>query len=143
MRWALLPAICASFLLLFSCEDLLQDLDAGITRESLVDTWKVEETQGGYKSSEEVYWVEISLHPSDTARLIIYNFYNIDADAEAILLNGTRLDLPAQELEGGYTVNGSGEIQGNRGNQILWTYMVDDGSGIPVQFNATYTRLTF
>ena len=131
-----------SAVVITSCEDILGDLNSGITREMMVDTWKVEETPGQYKSEEEVYWVEISEHLTDTSKVIIYNFYNIDADAEAIL-NGSTLDLPLQTIEGGYIVEGSGEIQGNKGNEIIWSYSVDDGSGVPEKITAVYTRLTF
>ncbi len=125
-----------------SCEDMLGDLGSDITREMLVDTWKVEETHSTYKSKEEVYWVEISLHPTDTSKIIINNFYNIDADAEAIL-NSRTLALPQQTIDGGYAVSGSGQIQGNKGNEIIWNYSADDGSEIPDKINAVYTRLTF
>ena len=127
---------------LSSCEDLLTNLDSGITREKLIDTWKVDETPGSYKSALEVYWVEISEHPYDTSRVIIYNFYNVDADAEAVL-SGSTLNLPVQTLEGGYTVSGSGEIQGSKANEIIWTYSVDDGSGVEDKVTAVYTRLSF
>lgn len=131
-----------STVVISSCEDLLGDLNSGITREMLVDTWKVEETPGQYKSDEEIYWVEISEHLTDTARIIIYNFYNVDADAEAVL-SGTTLTLPQQTIEGDYTVEGSGEIQGNKGNEIIWSYSVDDGSGVSENITAIFTRLTF
>ena len=128
---------------LSSCEDILGDQDVEFTREMLVDTWKVEETHGVYKSEMEVYWVEISLHPMDTSKIIIYNFYNVDADAEAILTSGKNLELKQQTLQGGYTVAGSGQVQGSRGNEIIWSYSVDDGSGVPDNVSAIYTRLTF
>ena len=141
-RLLLLLIFIVSAVFISSCEDILGDLNSGFTREMLVDTWKVEETPGKYKSDEEVYWIEISEHLTDTSKVIIYNFYNIDADAEAIL-SGSNLDLPQQTLEGGYTVVGSGEIQGNKGNEIIWSYSVDDGSGVSEKITAVYTRLSF
>jgi hypothetical protein len=129
-------------ILLSSCEDLLTDPDGGNMRERLVDTWKVDETESPRKSSKDIYWVEISKHPYDSNRVIIYNFYNVDADAEAVV-NGYTLSLPAQTLEGGYEVSGSGQIQGSRANEIIWTYTVDDGSGVAASVSAVYTRLTF
>ena len=138
----ILPGIL-SILLLNSCEDILGDLNGRLSQDMLVDTWKVEENTGSYKSAEEVYWVEIEAHPSDTGRIVIYNFYNVEAEAEAILAGGMELIIPEQVLEGGYTVTGRGEAQGNRANQIIWTYTVDDGSGIPENITAIYTRLTF
>ena len=123
---------------LSSCEDLLTELDTGDPRENLVDTWKCDEQNAYYKSAREVYYVEISKHPNDTSRVLIYNFFNVDADAEAIL-QGKTLILPQQILEGGYQVSGTGEISGNW-KEILWTYQVDDGSGIPNEVSAVYTK---
>lgn len=125
-----------------SCEDLQTDLDGRDPRDRLVDTWKVEESGSPLKAGNDVYWVEISKHPSDSGKIIIYNFYNVDSDAEAILNNNV-LNLPLQELAGGFTVNGAGEIQGTKSNQIIWTYSVDDGSGVAENVTAVYSRLTF
>ncbi len=126
---------------LTSCEDLL-DVDSGDPRDKLVDTWKVTETSGNYKSALEVYYVEISKHQYDSARVVIFNFYNVDAAAEAVL-QGNTLSLPHQILEGGYTVSGSGQIQGSKANEIIWTYTVYDGSGEENNVSDFYTRLTF
>jgi hypothetical protein len=138
----------ATIVLLFAlagitaCEDLLTD-QPGDPRDKLVDTWKVEETPGAVKKSElEVYWVEISKDPNDSTRIMIDNFYNVQAVAGAIL-NGNTLTLPAQTLEGGYDVTGTGQLQGTRPNEIIWTYRVDDGSGLAQNITAVYTRLTF
>ncbi len=137
---ALLPVLVAG-MILSSCEDLLTNVD-GDPRDKLVDTWKVDETPASYKSTMEVYWVEISKHPYDSNRVVIYNFYNVDADAEATL-SGSTLSLPLQTLEGGYRVSGSGQIQGTKANEIIWTYTVDDGSGQEDRVTAVYSRLTF
>ena len=125
-----------------SCEDLLNDLDGGDPRDKLIDTWKVEETTGSKKSASEVYWVEISKHPNDSSKVVIFNFYNVDADAEAVL-SGNTLSLPLQDLEGGFTISGKGEIQGSKANEIIWTYSVDDGSGMAENIKEVYSRLTF
>lgn len=137
-RLAILLPLFAG-LLLGSCEDLLRDSDGVDPRDRLVDTWKVDETPGKLKSEMEVYWVEISKHPYDTTKIVIYNFFNVDANAEA-RLSGSTLTLPQQELEGGYSVRGQGQVQGNKSNEIIWTYTVDDGSGIEEGYTAVYTR---
>ncbi len=134
-RTALLPGIILLFFT--SCEDLLTN-DTGDQRGNLVDTWKCDEQNGYYKSVKEIYYVEISKHPTDSARILIYNFYNVDANAEAIL-QGKTLTLQQQTLQGGYQVSGTGEVQGNW-NEILWSYKVDDGSGVSNNVNAVYTR---
>jgi len=127
---------------LTSCEDLLSDLDGGDPRDKLIDTWKVEETIGSKKSASEVYWVEIFKHPDDSTRVVIFNFYNVDADAEAVL-SGNSLTLPLQDIDGGFTISAIGQIQGSKANEIIWTYSVDDGSGVAESVKEVYTRLTF
>ena len=42
-------------------------------------------------------------------------------------------------LQGGFTVSGSGDIQADW-NEIIWSYIVDDGSGLDNQVTAIYTR---
>ncbi len=125
-----------------SCEDLLSDLDGGDPRDKLIDTWKVEETIGSKKSTMEVYYVDFFKHPDDSSKVVITNFYNVDAVAEAVL-SGNSLSLPLQDLDGGFTLSGKGEIQGSKANEIIWTYSVDDGSGVAENIKEVYTRLTF
>jgi len=145
--WVLKGMVLSVFLLagiaFSSCEDLLPELNTVVPRDKLIDTWKVTETTDPLKSAmNDVYWVNISKHPFDSNKLVIYNFYNVDSDAEATL-DGYTLNLPRQTLEGGYTVTGSGEIQGSKANEIIWTYTADDGSGEVEKGSAVYTRLTF
>ncbi len=140
--WFSLIILLLSGIGLTSCEDLLTDPDSGDPRDKLMDTWKCDESPGNYKSAMEVYWVEIFKHPYDTTRVVISNFYNVDADAEAILKDNT-LTLPLQTIDGGYKVSGSGQILGSKANEINWTYTVDDGSGEVYRASAVYTRLTF
>ncbi len=140
--WTILLCIPLIPVILVSCEDLLNGLDSGDPRDKLVDTWKVQEFLVPLKSALEPYWVEIEKHPDDSTRVIIYNFYNVDADAEAVL-SGNNLSLPLQLLEGGYEVSGSGQIRGSNANEILWSYTVDDGSGESIRYSSLYTRLTF
>jgi hypothetical protein len=124
-----------------ACEDLLDSLDAGDQRNRLVDAWKCDENINVYKSGLEVYWVEITKHPTDTGRILISNFYNVDENVHAeAILSGKKLTLPLQTLTGGFTVTGSGEIETDW-NKITWSYSVDDGSGVATPSTAVYTRL--
>ena len=125
-----------------SCEDALPGIEGGDPRDRLVDTWKVEDTAGGKKSGMGVYYVDISKHFNDSSRIVIHNFYDVSSEAEAIL-SGTKLTLPIQQLEGGFTISGKGEILGVKSNEIIWTYTVDDGSGTAESISELYTRLTF
>ncbi len=122
-----------------ACEDLLGDMETGDPRDNIVDTWKCDEESNFYKSAKEIYWVEISKHPTDSTRIIIYNFYNVKADAEAVM-NGLDLTLPLQTIKGGFTVSGTGRINKDY-KEIHWQYIVDDGSGQLDNASAVYSRL--
>lgn len=127
-------------LLAYSCEDLLAP-DTGDGRDKLVDTWKVIETSNPLKSEQGAYWVEIEKHPDRQDMIRIYFFHGLGDDvcAEASL-SGTTLTLGSQVLQGGWTIQGSGEIQ-KSWDGIIWTYVADDGSGFAERVNAVYTRL--
>jgi hypothetical protein len=127
-------------MLTYSCEDLLGP-DTGDGRDNLVDTWKVTEVSSPLKSELGAYWVEIEKHPDKQNAVMIYFFHGLGDDvyAEAIL-SGTTLTLELQELTGGWTVQGSGEIKKNW-NEINWSYTADDGSGMIDQVTAVYTRI--
>lgn len=126
-------------LILFNgCEDLLNELNNDDPRSRITGLWLCDESDNYLKSAEETYYVEIDPHPSDSSRVLIANFFNIDDDAEAIL-SGDQLTLPQQTLEGGFTLRGYGSIT-NRSKQIDWTYYVDDGSGVEYKITAVYTK---
>ncbi len=127
--------------LLYSCEDLLSDLDSGDDRDKLVDTWKVEEESSPIKSEEEIYWVEIEKHPDKPDMVRIYFFHGLGNDiyAEASL-DGTTLALGYQVLQGGWTFQGSAEVQ-KGWDEIIWSYTVDDGSGLVENVLAVYTKI--
>ena len=133
-------AVISGLLALSSCEDLLPG-KGDDARDLLVDAWRVTENPAPGKSADEVYWVDITRHPLDTARIIISNFYNIGANslAEAVL-SGMTLTLPSQLLPGGFIVSGSGDIAADWVS-IDWIYNVDDGSGQHETFTAEYQKL--
>jgi len=124
----------------YSCEDLLGP-DTGDDRDKLVDTWKVAEESSPLKSGQGAYWVEIEKHPDNQNMVRIYFFHGLGDDvyAEASLA-GSTLTLGSQVLQGGWTIQGSGEIQ-KSWNEIHWTYTADDGSGATDQVTAVYTRI--
>jgi len=125
--------------LAFSCEDLLGP-DNGGDRDLLVDTWKVTEESNPLKSGQGAYWVEIEKHPDNSNMVRIYFFHGLGDDVYAeASLSGSILTLGSQVLQGGWTIQGSGEIQ-KSWNEINWTYTADDGSGDLVQVTAVYTR---
>jgi len=126
--------------LAFSCEDLLGP-DTGDDRDLLVDTWKVTEESNPLKSGQGAYWVEIEKHPDNPNMVRIYFFHGLGDDVYAeASLSGSMLTLGSQVLQGGWTIEGSGEIQ-KSWNEINWTYTADDGSGVLAQVTAVYTRI--
>ncbi len=125
--------------LAFSCEDLIGP-DTGGDRDMLVDTWKVTEESNPLKSGQGAYWVEIEKHPDNPNMVLIYFFHGLGDDVYAeASLSGSTLTLDSQVLQGGWTIQGSGEIQ-KSWNEINWTYTADDGSGVLEQVTAVYTR---
>ena len=99
------------------------------------------ETSSPLKSAQGAYWVEIEKHPDRQDMILIYSFHGLGDNvyAEAVL-SGRTLTLENQTLEGGWVVQGSGVVQ-NSWDEIIWTYTVDDGSGILEKVEAVYTRL--
>jgi hypothetical protein len=124
----------------YSCEDLLGP-DTGDDRDKLVDTWKVTEESSPLKSEQGAYWVEIVKHPDNQNMVLVYFFHGLGDDVYAeASLSGSILTLGSQVLDGGWAVQGRGEIQRNW-NEIHWTYTADDGSGVIEQVTAVYTRI--
>ena len=123
-----------------SCEDL-PGPDTGDDGDNLVDTWKVTEVSSPLKSEQGAYWVEIEKHPDKQNMVLIYFFHGLGDDVYAeASLSGTTLTLGLQVLQGGWTVQGSGEIQ-KSWDEINWAYTADDGSGVIDQVTAVYTRI--
>jgi hypothetical protein len=140
-KYNLLYLVLLIFLVTAGCEDLLTDPGNDDLRDKLTGSWLCDESEGYLKSVEETYHVEIFLDPDDSTKVLIFNFFNLDPDisAEAVL-SGSRLILPSQILEGGFTVSGSGLIAKNN-TRIDWEYSVNDGSGKIYEITAIYTKL--
>ena len=127
-------------LLAWSCEDLIGPGTIS-DRDRLVDTWKVIEESSPLKSEQGAYWVEIEKHPDQPDMILIYYFHGLGDQVHAeASLSGRTLTLATQTLQGGWTVEGSGEVQ-KSWNEIIWSYAADDGSGMLEKVNAVYTRM--
>ena len=124
--------------LVSGCEEILIGPEGNDPRDKVAGLWLCDESGGYLKSVEETYYVEIDPHPYDSLKVVISNFFNVDDDAEATL-SGTRLTLPSQILEGGFTISGSGVISKHY-TEINWEYFVNDGSGENVKVTAVYTK---
>ena len=124
-----------------SCEELIGP-DSGEDLDKLVDTWKVVDQSEPLKSTQANYWVEIEKHPDKPQTIRIYDFNGLgDGVVAEASLNGSTLTLSHQILDGGFTVQGSAEVQ-KSWNEIHWTYTVDDGSGQLLRVTAVYTRFS-
>lgn len=121
--------------LVFSCDELLDDPVDGDVRSRLEGIWSVEEDSQLFMKTN--YLAEISKHPWDSNRIYIDNIYNVDSYAEAIV-SGRTLTIPDQVMEGGFRIYGTGTVSKDY-NQINWEYTVDDGSSQLDQATAVYT----
>ncbi len=108
------------------------------TVAKLEGEWSCDEQSELYKATSEVYSVYISPDADNEAGVIIDNFYGLQTDARANIA-GMSLIIPNQNLEGGFTVSGSGTISDDF-KQIDLTYTVDDGSGVVDHCTAVYTK---
>ena len=120
-----------------SCEEILD----GNTIDDLEGQWSViENTQKKKKSTEDAFQVYISVDPDNSSKVIIENFYALGwgvSFVRANYSNGT-LTIPRQTFASDYeVVSGVGTISSNY-KKIDWTYMIDEGDGIPISFTATY-----
>ena len=125
--------------LAFSCE-LAEEL-AGTDAGRLEGDWNCEEESELFKATKGIYYYEVSiLQDEDVSnRIIIFNFYQLGpyVAAEATV---SGLNIPLHpDVEGDFTVNGSGTISSNY-KRIDWNYTVDDGSGVLDHVTAIYTR---
>ncbi len=107
--------------------------------EKLVGQWRCDENSEFFKSIQRIYYVHISVHPDDSTKIIIENFYEVgDAVAK---VSGQSVTLPHQDLPGGFTIlSGSAAISPNN-NSISWSYNIDDGSGDIDNVSAVYTMI--
>jgi hypothetical protein len=78
----ILPGLLG-LIILSSCEDFLGDLLVEGGRGAIIDSWKCTESDTYLKSTSAVYWVHIFEHPDDSARILIYNFFDLDEDIAA------------------------------------------------------------
>jgi hypothetical protein len=124
------------FLALFviSCEDT-------DTPDTLDGTWWCNEYDLSNPNSDgsptDNFYVDIGQDYQDSLLYTINNFNNADIEVFAHLQSGT-LVIESQQA-GGYIVQGTGYVSSDF-SEITWNYTVDDGSGVPVNYNAVYQK---
>jgi hypothetical protein len=133
-----LLAFIIPFLFTWSCETIDELTGSAATVAKLEGEWTCDEQSEIFKATAEVYTVTLSADADNNAGVIIDNFYGLNASAKANV-SGMSLIIPNQDVEGGFSVSGSGTISSNF-EKINLTYTVDDGSGTVDHVTAVYTK---
>jgi len=112
-----------------SCEDELINLINNDPRENIEGSWHCVEDSPSYGQTQ--YSVYIS-PDSDTTKVLISNFYQIDNDISALaILDDHTLIIEQQTLAGGFRISGQGTVSNNY-KTINLNYTVEE---IPVKSN--------
>ena len=129
--------ILAVGLLLSSCElDGLTDDDIVIGR-MLEGTWQCDEESSIFKSTNSFYDVTIEADQADSAKIIIFNFYQLGlTESVTAFISGSTVRINQQVVDG-YTVSGNGTVSKDL-NTIEWSYTTFDGADTD-NVTATYT----
>jgi hypothetical protein len=122
----------------YSCETIDTLTGGAATVAKIEGEWTCDEQSEIFKATAEVYTVTISADADNTSGVIIDNFYGLNASAKATV-SGMSLNIPSQDVEGGFSVSGSGTISSNF-EKINLSYTVDDGSGTIDHVTAVYTK---
>jgi hypothetical protein len=137
-RKLFLLAFIIPFLFTYSCETIDTLTGSAATVAKLEGDWTCDETSEIFKATTEVYTVTLSADADNDAGVIIDNFYGLNASAKA-KVSGMSFIIPNQNVEGGFSVSGSGAISSNF-EKITLSYEVDDGSGTVDHVTAVYTK---
>lgn len=137
-RKLFLLAFIIPLLFITSCETIDTLTGGAATVAKLEGEWTCNEQSEIFKATAEVYSVTLSADADNNSGLIIDNFYGLNASAKANVA-GMSVTIPNQDVEGGFSVSGSGTISSNY-EKINLTYTVDDGSGTVDHCTAVYTK---
>ena len=137
-RKLFLLAFIIPLLITYSCETIDTLTGGAATVAKLEGEWTCDEQSEIFKATAEVYTVTLSADADNTSGVIIDNFYGLNASANGNV-SGMSLIIPNQNVEGGFSVSGSGTISSNF-EKINLSYTVDDGSGTVDHVTAVYTK---
>lgn len=105
-------------------------------RDKLVDGWTC--TENSSQAGSSTYTVLISKSTTNTAEVLLENFYDISNQIKArVTVSGNNLTIP-QQLLNGNQLNGSGSMSGT--NSFTLTYYINNGSTIDT-CTAVFTRI--
>ncbi|MBM3435798.1 MAG: hypothetical protein FJY07_06230 [Bacteroidetes bacterium] len=104
-------------------DDLINPVD---DRQAFIGTWNVTET-----CVKDAYTVTIEADPSNSAQVIINNFWLIGFQEKPpyAIVAGSSITIPNQTMcnDGSNTVSGSGLLKNGK---IEWDYTVNDGADL-------------
>jgi hypothetical protein len=111
--------------------------------ESLGGTWVCSESS---ENGQQTYQVTIEQDQNNSSQYYIYNFHNLGlggplgGGGEAYFtLSGNSISMPQQTVLEESSASGSGTLGSDR-EAIELSYDFDDGSGILLEVQATYTK---
>lgn len=135
MKKLIIPALALMLILSFSsCVDDI-DLPYVDPVDKFVGDWFCEERSQLY--GESTFNVEIKKDPTNSAQVLIVNFYHFGNDIETFAIPTTSTITIPEQYVCNHTVKGTGFLSNN---VISWEYIVDDGADIDT-VAATYTRV--
>jgi hypothetical protein len=122
----------SSALFLTSCDpDATDDPNPADPREKFLGNWTVQESK-----KKLTYEVQITASPTNSAEVIINNFYNTGIKPFAVITTSTITcpvqSFPSQQI----TINGAGTYSSEK---INWVYYVNDGADLDT-ITAVYSR---
>ena len=121
-----------------SCE--LIDEGDDVNLDKLEGEWSVDESSSLFKAPTDFYTVYIEPETENSNKYQISNFYDLGFYSYVVAEFGSmRLTINNFTTEDGFVVSGTGIISSNY-KTINWEYTVDDGSGVPDDVTATYTK---
>lgn len=122
--------------LLFMLVSCLEDdtIDLLDDRDAFLGAWNVSES-----CSKDAYSVQIEKDPSNSAQVLIRNFWNTGNCGNSVygIVAGSGIYIPTQNFcNGDFKADGSGEMVKEK---ITWSYTVNDGADL-FTCVATYSR---
>jgi hypothetical protein len=135
-----LSSLFVLIMIMSSCEVAEEILGGNVIITKLEGSWMCDEDNGKRKSVMEIYEVEISADPNNENGILIYNIYGLGVGIYAKAdVNGKTISIN-DDVTGGFHILATGNISSDFEN-INWTFSVDDGSGVPENFTAVYTKI--
>lgn len=135
-----LSSLIGLIMIMSSCEIAEEILGGNVTIAKLEGSWMCDEDNGKRKSVMEMYEVEISTDPNNENGILIYNIYGLGEGIYAEAGVSGKIISINDDVTGGFHISATGNVSSDFEN-INWTFSVDDGSGVPENFTAVYTKI--